>query len=397
MHYFLEDLFGAGAATALSVLLLLLPGFGIADLLIRRNLISTSLRNRTCWGLVLAPTLLPVLDGLLVRLLGFEAALFLHVALGALGSRTAVQAIRRVPVQWWWAVAGCFVAAAWANVDFDWNGRLYQSVLAIDGVKHAAVIGALATTGIPLHDPFFARPGIAGYYYYFYIGPGLVHWLCAPWIDSRAAFVGATFITLIAFPATLILLAEKAALIPEGKASRFIGTLCVLSCLSGLDFLPGLWIWTKTGTVLAQLDWWDEEVRWALSSVLWVPHHITAVMAVYVGALLIAENGRPRLIERSVLAGLAFATAFGCSVWIVVAAAPILILWWIYERFETGPRGMWALPLSGLFALLCSVPQILDITKGRALERFPVGFICGRSDLSGCSRTPCSNGSCISR
>ena len=365
MHYFFEDLTGLIAATPLAVILIVVPGFGIASLLARAALLPRD-RNSTAWGLVLGPVVLPAVDALLLRWSGMAPVLLLHAGLAAVGFRPALDAARRVPARWWGVVAGCWVLAAWANVDFDWNGRLYQSLMVIDGVKHAAVISALASGGVPLHDPFFARPGVAGYYYYFYITPALLHWIGGALVDSRAAFAAGTFVTFLAFPAMLLLLADAAKLIPDGARRRFLRLTVLLCCLSGLDLIGGLWIWARTGEVIAQLDWWSEEVRWALTSILLVPHHISAVIALYSGCLLLAQPGRVGSTARSGLAGLAFATAFGCSVWVAVAALPVLALWWFYERARVGTRSMWALPLSGLAALLVSLPQIIDIRTGRA-------------------------------
>ena len=372
MHYFFEDLTGIAAATLLSVVLLVMPGFGIAELMTRAGLIRGEGTRRTCWALALAPTFLPAVDALVLRWLGFPAALLLHAGLAAVGIKPALNAIRRVPPRWWSAIAGCWLLVLWANADFDWNGRLYQSELIVDGVKHAAVIGSLAQFGVPLHDPFFARPGIAGYYYYFYIGPALIHWLAGPLVDSRAAFASGSFVTLLAFPAMLLLLADEAALIRAGARRAFFRVLLFLCCLSGLDLLAGVWIWARTGEVIAQLDWWSEEVRWLLTSILLVPHHMTAVVAVFVGCLVLAGRGHPVL--RAGIAGMAFATAFGCSTWIALAAVPILGLWWVYERLATRTTGMWALPLSGVVALVASLPQIADIQSGRAPTGPPLIF-----------------------
>ena len=374
MHYFFEDLLGLAAATPLAVLLMLVPGFGLATLLARAGLIRDESASRSCWGLLLGPVLLPAVDALVVRWLGFGAMLVLHLGLAGLGARCALDSIKRVPSRWCGAIALASVATAWANVDFDWNGRLYQSQYVVDTVKHAAVVGSLAQYGIPLHDPFFARPGPSGYYYYFYIAPALIHWLAGAVVDSRAAFAAASFATLLAFPAMLMLVAQEAALIGEGARRRFVAILVLLCCLSGFDLLPGLWMWFEYGRLMADLDWWSEEIRWTLSSILFEPHHMTAVMAVFAGALLLTSAERARLPLRAIAAGLAFATAFGCSVWIVVGAAPVLLLWWLWERAKLGTTGMWALPLSGLAALLVSLPQIADIRVGRAPSGPPLAF-----------------------
>lgn len=373
MHYFFEDLTGLVTATPLALLLIVVPGFGIARLLARAGMLPKD-RNFAAWGLTLGTVLLPAVDALLLRWLGIASVLVFHAALAAVGFRPALDVARQVPLRWWGAVAGCWALAAWANVDFDWNGRLYQPLMAIDGVKHAAVISAVASGGAPLHDPFFARPGVAGYYYYFYIAPALIHWIGGALIDSRAAFAAGAFVTFLAFPAMLLLVADAAKLIPEGARRRFLGLTVLLCCLSGLDLIGGLWIWMRTGEVIAQLDWWSEEIRWALTSILLGPHHISAVIAVYVGCLLLAQSGRPGWAARAGLAGLAFATAFGCSVWIAIAAVLILVLWWLCERATVGTHSMWALPLSGIAALMVSLPQLFDIEAGRAGAGAPLEF-----------------------
>jgi hypothetical protein len=374
MHYFMEDLLGLAAATPLAVLLMLVPGFGLSALLARAGVIRDEGVSRTCWGVLLGPVLLPAVDALLVRWLGFGAMLALHLALAGLGARPAWDAVRRVPARWWAAVALCWVATAWANVDFDWNGRLYQSQYVIDTVKHAAVVASLAQSGIPLHDPFFARPGPSGYYYYFYIAPALIHWIARALVDSRAAFAGASFVTLLAFPAMLVLVAQDAALIARGTQRRFIAILALLCCVSGFDLLPGLWMWFQFGHVLPDLDWWSEEIRWTLSSILFEPHHMTAVMAVFAGCLLVSAADRAKPVVRAIAAGLAFATAFGSSVWIVIGAAPVLALWWLWDRAKLGAASMWTLPLSAVAAVVVSLPQIADIAAGRAPSGPPLAF-----------------------
>ena len=374
MHFFFQDLTSLAAATPLALLLIVMPGFGLARFLAQSGVVGDDAEARTCWGLILGSALLPAVDALLVRWLGFSAMLVLHLGLAFYGASAAIDGARRVPHRWWAAVAFGWLAVAWANVDFDWNGRLYQSQYVVDTVKHAAVVGSLARFGIPLHDPFFARAGPSGYYYYFYIAPALIHWIAGALVDSRAAFAAASFATLLAFPAMLFLVGREAALIGEGGRRRFVAILLLLCCLSGFDLLPGLWIALHFGHVLADLDWWSEEIRWTLSSILFEPHHMTAVIAVFAGCLLLCVRERASLPMRAVAAGLAFATAFGCSVWIVVGAAPVLALWWLWERARVGSDSMWPLPLAATVALVVSIPQLLDITRGRAPSGPPLAF-----------------------
>ncbi|HVU30424.1 MAG TPA: hypothetical protein VHE36_08500, partial [Sphingomicrobium sp.] len=185
MHYFFNDLTGFALASLLAVLLVVLSGFALARLASSAGLFEDRGWTRATWGLLLGPTILPAADALLLRWTGFAGFLAPHVVLALIGARPALETVRRVPWRWWTAVFLCWAIIAWANVDFDWNGRLYQSVIDIDAVKHSAVVAALANGGLPLHDPFFARPGIAGYYYYFYLEPALLDWLGGRLIDSR--------------------------------------------------------------------------------------------------------------------------------------------------------------------------------------------------------------------
>ena len=83
MHYFLEDLTGLAAATPLALLLIVVPGFGLARLLKAADLIADDPSSRMCWGLILGSAVLPAVDALLVRWVGFAAMLVLHLTLAA--------------------------------------------------------------------------------------------------------------------------------------------------------------------------------------------------------------------------------------------------------------------------------------------------------------------------
>lgn len=373
LHYFAEDLTGLAAGTLLAAFLLLLPGFGLMKLADRYRLAPRNAFSRTCWALTLGPVLLPAVDALLLRWLGMAAVLVPHVVLAALGVRRGVAAARRLSWGWWLAVLSGWAAVAWANIDFDWNAQLHQSLSVFDTVKHGAVTAAIAARGVPFGDPFFTRPGITGYYFYFYIGPALIRWLAFPIVDNRMAFAAATFVTLIGFPAMMMLVADRAGLVAEGLRRRFARVLTFLCCVQGFDVIAGIVIWAATGLTIRQLETWNPELRWALTSILWVPHHMTALIAVFAGALILSSERGPPLF-RAVIAALAFATAFGCSVWIALAAAIVLSVWWLVERGRTAAMPFWLLPLSGIVAAVLLVPQFHDLIIGRTSGTFPLGF-----------------------
>jgi hypothetical protein len=373
LHYFTEDLTGLAAGTLLALLLLVLPGFGLVRLGDRFALSPNEPFTRTCWSLVLGPVLLPAVDALLLRYFGMAAVLVPHLAFAALGAPRGFAVLKRISFGWWLTLLAAWAVVAWANVDFDWNGKLHQSLSVFDTVKHGAVTAAIATRGVPFGDPFFARPGITGYYFYFYIGPALIRWLAFPLVDNRMAFAAATFVTLIGFPAMLLLIADRAGLIAQGMRKRFVRTVTFLCCVQGFDVLAGIVIWIGTGLTLKQLETWSPELRWALTSILWVPHHLTALIAVFAGALtLSARRGTP--LQRSAIAALAFTTAFGCSVWVAFGAAIVLSVWWVVERDRSAAMPFWLLPLSGVIAGVLLVPQFHDLIIGRTAGPFPLAL-----------------------
>lgn len=374
----LTDLAHYAAASLIATLLLLGPGFGIVALGVRSGLLSASNDNAP-WAWVLALATLPAIDALLVRWSGMAAMLVLHLGLGIIGAPHLVRRLRNIRARWylialaWWAILG------FAYVDVQWEGRLYQSLAVLDLVKHAIVVRTIAHDGLPLQDMFFLRPGPAGYYYYFYLGPALIHWLAREAIDARMAFVAAAFVTGIAFIQLILLAATRAALLPVERRERFVGLALLLCAASGLDVIPSALGYFANGIVPGQLDWWGEETRWALTSILWVPHHVAALVAIMVGALALVEGAaEPASMQRRLaatgIAGLAFATAFGSSIWIALVAAAILPLWWLAGLRRPAMPSLWMLPASAAVALVLVLPQLHDLIVGRVAAAFPLAL-----------------------
>ena len=368
MEFFVQDLTGFTVATVGAAILLVLPGFGLLRVL--QTTSKSPLPTAYAW--LLALILLPPVDAVVMRYLGLPAAIVLHLALALAGGSAAFRATRSAPrsligiaVLWW-------VVIAYANFDIDWAARLHQSLTVLDTVKHAAVIRSIATSGLPLQDLFVARPGIAGYYYYFYIAPALVVRVCAPLVEARHAFMAASFAAGPAFVALVTLLAQRTGLTAR---STIPTTLIVigLAALSGLDLIAGLAQTCWTGIYLAQLDWWGDEVRWAATTLIWAPHHLSALIAVF-AALLLIDDASIGLRTRTVATGLALAAAFGMSTWIAVGAVPVLGLWWIAERGRTDAARWWLLPAAAAVAGVVALPQIADLVAGRTLDGFPLGL-----------------------
>jgi hypothetical protein len=283
------------------------------------------------------------------------------------------------------ACAAWLAVIALATIDFDWNGRLHISLLMIDTVKHAATVRALLDTGAaPPVDPFFLRGDPAGYYYYFYVASALVARLGMGLIDARAAFAGQIFWVGLALFALLHLLLQRSGLkrsLPEA-APRYL-LLGALAIVGGLQLLPVAAIAAGKDLWLAQSGWWSEQVTSLPLSALWVPHHVASLIACWAGLLLLAQAvTRTQTFATKVrgqvtavaLAGLAFASAAGLSIWVAATACVAIAAWLVLLALERRWSAVALVLASGFFSTLLSLPYLLDLVRFRAQGQFPVAL-----------------------
>lgn len=389
MPYFISDLVGLIAATLLAPILYLLPGFGLARLIkpgLGRDLPSGAADAGL--ALILAIGLFPLLDSLLVRWTGFGGLILVHGALAIHGRSALPRIAWRATRPFLIAAALWWLACLWAFADIDWNGRLYQNFIIYDLVKHAAVTEAIAREGVLFRDPFFARDGHAGYYFYYYTWPATLRWLSGFTLSARMAFAGCAFWTGVAIPALAWRVMTGAGMIRPGRA-RQVALLAVALCfVTGLDLLIVTARWLTTGRVDIHIDVWNTEVVWFFRSAIWVPHHLSALIAGWCGLLLAAHGlddsrsaGRGRVALA--MAAVAFASMVGLSIWVAMALTPVLIGWGLLRL----GRGDWRLAGAGVATLMLSMPLLIDIRAGRMDDTFPItvavrAFMSLRSDES---------------
>ncbi|HUD93389.1 hypothetical protein [Sphingobium sp.] len=371
MSYLLQDLTGLGLASLLAPLLLYVPGLGLARLLSRAGLEMEGYWPRIGWAMLLGLAILPIFDVLLIRLAGIPAMILLHAALALHGlpllkgwpATTRPAPFFLLAFAWW-------LICAWSFVDADIDGSLYQSLIVLDLVKHSAVIEQILLEGIPFSDPFFARDGIAGYYHYFYAWPAAVKWIGGDAISARMAFASTVYWSGFGIAALLWRVAADAAFIRPGRGRRLLILAILLSFVAGADLLFMLLRYLVVHRIEPELDSWNTEIRTLGTSVLWVPHHVCAMIAAWVGMLLVTRAPPGKRLILGGAAGAAFATMFGESAWIAITIAPFLAGWTLLRLSR---RDM-TLLVAGSVALLLSIPQFYDIMHGRAAEAFPIAF-----------------------
>jgi len=374
MQFFFDDLWGFALGVLLIIPLWLLPGFGIAR--IARNFgFSVTLPWQTAaWAILFSVSLLPVVDALLVRWLGIMPVIGIHIFLATVGINEAFRFLRIIPLSYYIFFLIWFIICVSSYADFDIYSRLNQSLIILDLVKHSATISSIAQHGLPLVDPFVARAQPAGYYYFYYVIGALVDIVGGSWVDGRMAFAATAFWTGIALPIALWQTGVASGFVRVENAERFFRLSVLVCVVAGLDLpmmLAKAWI---GGPIEAQTDWWSEEVRFAATSVLWVPHHLTAVIAALAGAMLVEHSRTTHRFERYtaiVFAGLSFASAAGMSLWVALGAVPIFGIWAISLREG---RRVGSLICAGSLAALFLIPQFWDLLAGRENDGMPLGL-----------------------
>ena len=343
-------------AALLSGLVIALPGVALAR----------SFRLAPRDGLVAGLAVLPLVDSLVARLIGLDAALAVTLALAAFG---AALLVGRTEIGI--SKAALALCAAWLAivvfewVDFDSGGRLYQPFTVIDAVKHAATTQAIVESGAPPVDPFFLRGQHVSYYYFFYLLPALVERLGFGLVDARAAVGGCVAWVGLGLYGLVRLALERAGF--AATAGRQLLVVALLAA-AGLDILGVLRMGLGQGTWLADPISWNEQTTGWLESTIWVPHHVCALISGMLGLMALAALGTQGPGDRTrgiVLAAMCFASTLGLSVWLTLVLVVTAGLWSVVLVAERRWQMVANLVGAGAIAMLLALPQIRDLIAGR--------------------------------
>lgn len=371
MNFSATDLQGLLLAVAVPAVTLYAPGIALARVF---RLAPVS----ACAPVTLGLALLPGITSLVTRLVGLDAALVVVGALAAFGAwcllarREARPRIQR---------AGILLVAAWLAVvvfewiDFDTGTKLFQPLTDFDTVKHAATTQALLDTGAPPRDAFFLRPMRSSYYYYFYTLAAITVRASGRLVDARAAVGGLVFWTgLGVFGLIRVALARAGFQLATARSRTPLLVVAVLA-LGGLDVVMALHHRLTQGEWLADPLAWNEQVGAWFQDILWVPHHVAALLAGTIGLAALCdamgERGSEAVphaeVARSVvLAGLCFASAFGLSVWVTLGFVLTVAAWlFVLGLVERRPSALVPILAAGVLAFILSLPQFYDLAAGR--------------------------------
>jgi hypothetical protein len=281
------------------------------------------------------------------------------------------------------------VVALGSMVDLQIGDKLYPPIVAYDHSVRASMTVAIARH-VPPENPFFANAAAPLRYHYLWLLfcslPMKVFHLSPRYaVYSGVVWCGLGLMCVIALGLKFLVRVQTDI---ERKTLLAVGLLSV----TGLDILPNLYIGVARRFWLADMEWWnDVQITSWFNAMLWVPHHLGALIACFLAFLLLrhqADVHRRWTTRAVIVAGMAFASAAGMSVYVTFTFAVAVALWllvlitrkgWMELAMFVGSGAvafLWALSyLSGLRGSGLGGPGSGAAFVEVALRPFPLGII----------------------
>ena len=264
---------------------------------------------------------------------------------------------RIIPAVWLLVAIGSLV-----NVEF--HNRLYLSFSDFDHTTRVAITDAIGRTGVRPSNPFYYLGSLAPlrYHYFWFLLCSLVTQMGGALVSSQQAIIasvvwcGWSLIALV--PLYLRFLQER-----SGAALRRCSLVAIgLFTITGLDIVPLAVYFVGFHTVFPELEWWNEQVSSWFGSLLWVPHHVGALVAGLMGFLVLWDAGTTpslrRRIAGSALAGVAFATGTGTSIYVTLVFVIFLCAWGLVTLVRRWWTHAAALVMAGVVSILFVAPYV---------------------------------------
>jgi hypothetical protein len=381
-NFTLQDLFGIMVAFSLYPLIFVFPGYvtGWALNLFEfrdRTLVGQIIMSMTISASVVPATIFLVYrfssSRVVIGLLFFLAIVAIYICVRYykkdLRSNEYINPIVVFVLLW-------LFLSIFTLIDLQIGNRLYFSSNSYDLTTRVSVIDAISRTGVPPVNPSY-YPGqpvlLNSLYYYWYILASVVDQMGGSLVSAYQAMLASiswTGMLLFATLATYLRVRDRQSSQHAWKKS-FIAIQLV--AVGGLDFIMVFMIMASFNFHLEQLPFqghvegWNMPIMSWMNALAWVPHHLTAALACMTAMLLAAQNMQKKFIERipqAIFIGLAFASAFGLSVWVMFVFAAFWLTWGALLIFkEKKYQQVGFMILSGLLGIIFVIPFLLGILK----------------------------------
>jgi hypothetical protein len=284
----------------------------------------------------------------------------------------------------------CVIGAAWVVVgmfcliDLQIKNRLYFPTVSYDYMLRVAITSSITRSGVPPNNPYFSlgQAFPLRYHYFWFLPCSLVDRLGGGLVGARQAMIAGTLWCGIGLMALVPLYLRFFQ--PKGAGDLEKRTLVGIALLSvtGLDLVPTAMRSVIRGGVLESIEWWNTPIMAWIHAVVWVPHHLAALIACFTGFLVVYHSLQRRDANRNnrttaaIAGGVMFASAVGLSIYVTfvfAAALGVLVVILMLNRYRAEAT---LFTLSGAVAAAVSVPYLLDLSGGTG-RSFSLGDAAG--------------------
>jgi len=382
-NYTLQDIIGIFLGVVLFPVIIVIPGYvagwflDLFDFRLRQPIVRFQI------GLILSISISPILFFLMLRffsqffaygtilvsLILFVAILYHEPRSLSIVNQDRQNNTNRFIKYALWISLGWIVFVTIMLTEFQTGDRLYFNVVAHDFSSRVAIINAITRTGIPPVNPsyFPGHPVYLTYLYYFwYVLCSLIDQVGGKWIDAREAMVASVVwcgLSLMATAALYLRLRNPGGSVKTWKSAlRGVG----LVFISGADIIPVLMISSvqKADYLEGDIEHWNEQITAWIGSLAWAPHHVAAMIACLVGVMLLLQAQKQSSSDRRtamIIAGLAFASAFGLSVFVTIVFAIFWGIWLIICLIQKNWGTVLVMLIPAVVGLIAISPFLLDL------------------------------------
>ena len=376
-EFTLLDVAGSLRAAVAFVVVLLVPGQCVGW---ATNLLGFRQRGageQLSWSVVISFSVSPIAAVILGNYGSASLGWWMVMACVAASTVLSYRTLRQDKNLWfrWSRAAGLVLGIVWVTfvllelVDVQVGRHLGLSVTVFDHSLRTAFVDAVMRTGVPPANPLF-WPGHAvamRYYYFWYVLTAAVAKLAGA--TARQAMIASVVWAGFGLAAIAGLYCRHflAAIKDTRRLWPRLAVALGLFAVTGLDVLPAVVKAAIHMPADGDMEWWssDQVTSW-MDSLLWVPHHIAGLVCCLFGFLLVWMSKGLGAWQRrwcGLIAGVAFASAFGLSTWIAVAFAMAMSAWMLWVlAWETESHSRLPVLLgAGLVATVVLVPYLQEL------------------------------------
>jgi hypothetical protein len=262
--------------------------------------------------------------------------------------------------------------------DMQLGQKIYSTAAAWDYSVRSPFIASALRTGAPPANPFF-YPGHfvnARYYYYWNV------------LSAVPAFVSGSSARITLYGSCIWGGLLLASMIPiylkhflERRSQLRVASVVGIAMLAitGLDLIPTLGIIAFSHVhPPADMEWWDTcQVTSWLDALIWVPHHVAALVACLAGYLFLWKAvGKGEISTRIwliIVAALGFSSAAGLSVYVTFTFGFFILVWMAYLLLRGRILAVVFHGAAGALALMLSIGYIRDLLGPGTNESAPGG------------------------